>query len=196
KTWERGELTVKNSKPQDVGKSDINDMANDDFVESYDLHLNSIARSDSGKLYIAAEAGRVYSSEDSGISWKELTSPYVGSFFGVQPLEDDIILVYGLRGHMYRSDNSGKSWIKVATHTKEMLTNSLLLQNGTIFIVGLGGVLLVSKDNGKSFSIVELGTRNGHSAIIQNENGSLLTIGDNGITLLNSAIILDPEFKN
>ena len=49
-------------------------------------HLNRIVAGNGRALYIAAEAGHLYASDDGGASWRTLASPYEGSFFGVLPL--------------------------------------------------------------------------------------------------------------
>ena len=63
-----------------------------------DMHLNAVAPSADGKLYLAAEAGHLFRSDDNGATWLELPSPYEGSFFGVLPLEPPSLLAFGLRG--------------------------------------------------------------------------------------------------
>ena len=60
-----------------------------EIMEGSDYHLNHIARSGTGRLYIAAEAGTIYRSDDDGQTWISLPSPYHGSFFGTLPLEND-----------------------------------------------------------------------------------------------------------
>ena len=66
----------------------------------------------------------------------ELPSPYEGSFFGVLPLEDDVVLLFGLRGHLFRSEDAGESWIEIETGTVAMLTDGIRLPDGRIVITG------------------------------------------------------------
>jgi len=47
-----------------------------------DYHLNRIVGV-GNRLYIAAEGGQLYRSDDRGASWRVLPSPYEGSFFGL-----------------------------------------------------------------------------------------------------------------
>ena len=62
------------------------------------------------RLYIAAEAGVAYRSDDGGETWRELPSPYAGSWFGGLALDEDRVLLTGLRGHLYRSEDGGEHW--------------------------------------------------------------------------------------
>jgi photosystem II stability/assembly factor-like uncharacterized protein len=148
-----------------------------------DWHLHEIARSDNGKLYLAAEAGFVYRSDDGGATWTELPSPYEGSFFGVLPLDGDSVLLYGLRGHLFRSDDAGETWAELDTGTVAMLTNGIRLADGTIVIVGLGGTVLVSTDGGQSFSYSQQPGRRGISTIVETADGSLLLAGEFGLRI-------------
>ena len=46
--------------------------------EGDDFHLNQLAAAADGTLYIAAEAGHLYRSDDGGVTWLALPSPYAG----------------------------------------------------------------------------------------------------------------------
>jgi photosystem II stability/assembly factor-like uncharacterized protein len=180
KTWIRNELDVNNIDNPDEGITK-NDLDADEFTDTYDLHLNDIALSDTGQLFIAAEAGRVYRSDNFGESWNEMPSPYIGSLFGVLPLSENTVLVFGLRGHLFRSDDAGLTWQVIETGTTEMLTDGIRLSDGKVVIVGLGGTLLVSRDNGMNFYLSEQSSRNGYSAVVEEGTGKLLAVGEGGI---------------
>jgi photosystem II stability/assembly factor-like uncharacterized protein len=146
-----------------------------------DAHLNQIARAGSGKLYIAAEGGRIYRSDDGAETWQQLSSPYDGSFFGVLPLTGEALLVFGLRGHLFRSENAGETWRKIETGTTAMLNSGMRLADGRLVIVGLGGTLLVSRDEGLHFTMVQQPDRKGISAVIPAGDKHLVLIGEGGV---------------
>jgi len=146
----------------------------------FDYHLNHLARTDSGRLFIAAEAGTVYRSDDAGESWTTLPSPYEGSFFGSLPLEGDALLLFGLRGHLYRSDDAGESWTEVETSTTAMLTDGIRLADGTVVVAGLSGTLLVSRDGGVTFTLNQREDRLGVSSILETADGGLVLVGEGG----------------
>ena len=148
-----------------------------------DFHLHNIVAASSGRLYMAAEAGVVYASDDRGTTWQELPSPYEGSFFGVLPLDGDSLLLFGLRGHLFRSDDAGQSWDELETGTVAMLTDGVVLEDGTIVIVGLGGTVLVSTDAGRTFHLNQQSDRSGISSVIQSADGSLLMTGQFGVKI-------------
>jgi len=183
--WDVSELNVKVDKTIDgTDEDETKAEDDDDFLDSYDLHLNSISTADNGKLYIAAEAGKVYRSDDSGDSWMPLELSYIGSLFGVLPISGDIVLAFGLRGHLFRSENAGENWQEIKIPTQEMLTNGFTINGDEIYITGLGGTILKSTDVGKSFVLLEQGHRNGFTAIIQGIEGELITVGEKGVSLL------------
>jgi photosystem II stability/assembly factor-like uncharacterized protein len=184
-SWDISEMNVSVDQSKDDPDEEASKAEDDDdFLDSYNLHLNSVAIADNGKLYIAAEAGKVYRSDDSGGSWVPLAPDYIGSFFGVLPVTADTVLVFGLRGHMFRSEDAGNTWKEIETPTQEMLTNGIVVSGDEIYITGLGGTILRSNDGGKSFSLVEQGHRDGFNAIIQGPEGKLITVGEKGVDLL------------
>jgi len=184
-SWHISEMNVITEKSaDDSGEEEIKAEDDDDFLDSYDLHLNSIALADNGKLYIVAEAGKAYRSDDFGESWVPLAPDYIGSFFGILPVTGDTVLVFGLRGHLFRSEDAGVTWQEIETPTQEMLTNGIVMTDDEIYITGLGGTILKSSDKGQSFVLQEQGHRDGFTAIIQGPEGELITVGEKGVSLL------------
>jgi photosystem II stability/assembly factor-like uncharacterized protein len=150
-------------------------------ISEDDWHLNQIMASETGKLYLAAEAGMIYRSDDQGQTWASLPSPYEGSFFGTLPLGGDTLLLFGLRGHLYRSENAGKTWQKIMTNTKAMLNYGLRLPDGRILIAGLSGTILISSDEGQSFTLHPQPDRRGISAALTVSHDQLILVGEGGV---------------
>ena len=153
-----------------------------------DFHLNKIAAASATRLYIAAEGGHLYRTDDGGESWRELPSPYDGSFFGVKPLEGDVVLAYGLRGNLFRSEDAGATWRKVETGTHAMLNDAVSVgPNGAIVVVGLSGVVLVSRDGGRSFALMQQEDRKGLSAARAVGGAALVAVGEGGVRRIDIA---------
>jgi len=153
-------------------------ISDDDFQP----HLNQITEADNGTLYIAAEAGNAFRSDDTGETWTALESPYQGSFFGVLPLEDDVVLLFGLRGHLYRSEDGGKTWAAIETGTTAMLNQGLRLDEWKIVVVGLSGTVLVSKDDGRTFTLKPQESRAGIQSVVRAGDGEhLVFTGEFGV---------------
>ncbi len=150
------------------------------WISEDDWHLHKIARATDGTMYIAAEAGSVYRSDDGGENWTTLLTPYQGSFFGVLPLADGV-MVFGLRGNLFRSEDGGENWQEIETGTVAMLTDGIQLADGRIVIVGLGGTILVSDDDGRSFELHPQANRRGISAIVETPDDKVFIVGEFGV---------------
>jgi len=154
-------------------------------VDPYDLggdfHLNHIARAAGRRLYIAAEAGTIYRSDDGGDSWRTLPSPYHGSFFGSLPLEGDSLLLFGLRGNLFRSDDAGESWQTIDSGTVAILNDGRRLADGTVVIAGTAGTLLVSRDGGHSFDLAPQPDRQALATVLEAGGGDLILVGEFGV---------------
>jgi len=150
-------------------------------ISDGDAHLHHLARSATGRLYLAAERGVVFRSDDGGERWTELPSPYQGSLFGSLPLAGENLLLFGLRGHAFLSGDAGRTWRSVATGVDAMLTSACRLADGRIVVGGLAGVVLVSDDEGRSFSLQEQRDRLGISAAIPAPGGGIVLSGEFGV---------------
>ncbi|HSM49788.1 MAG TPA: YCF48-related protein [Thermoanaerobaculia bacterium] len=149
-------------------------------AEDSDFHLNQIAAS-GDSLYLAAEAGHLYRSDDEGGTWTPLPSPYDGSFFGVLPLGDGALLAHGLRGNLFRSEDKGASWSEIPTGSEATLTAGRELPEGRVVIAGLAGALLWSDDGGRTFRGHELPDRKATMALLPAGDGSLVLLGEGGV---------------
>lgn len=150
----------------------------------FEFHLNSIAQGPPGRLYIGAEAGRLFRSDDGGATWRELPSPYDGSFHGILPLDGDALLAFGLRGNLYRSDDGGATWSAVPTGTTALLNNGARIDANTVVVVGMAGVILVSRDGGRSFTLHQQDDRKALSAVVPSGDGALIVAGEGGVRRL------------
>jgi len=144
----------------------------------FEVHLNEIVPA-GPRLYMPAEAGQIFRSQDGGDTWQRLPSPYEGSFYGLLWLGDDTLLVFGLRGNLFRSEDAGASWNEIASGTEAMLTDGIVTPEGTIVIVGLAGSVIISRDGGRSFELDQQADRKGFARILPAEGGFVL-LGESG----------------
>lgn len=147
----------------------------------FEFHLNAIARGPGRRLYLGAEAGRLFRSDDDGASWRELPSPYDGSFYGILPLAGDALLAFGLRGNLFRSEDGGMNWTPVETGTVALLNSGAQLDADTVVVVGMAGVQLASHDAGRSFALHRRDDRRALSAVLPAKDGALIVAGEGGV---------------
>ncbi len=150
-------------------------------ISGNDYHLNQIAAAPSGRLYIAAEAGTVYRSEDGGDNWMELEAPYQGSFFGTLPLDDRRVYLYGLRGNLFYSDDAGLSWRSIASRTASLLTNAIRVDGDGALFTGMGGTILIAENAGRSISRFQRRDRLGIAGALDAGDGAFVIYGEFGV---------------
>ncbi len=155
------------ARPQDAGAA------------RSDYHLNRIV-GELNTLYIAAEAGHLYRSDDGGGSWQELPSPYEGSFFGVLPVGAEALLAYGLRGNLFRSDDGGQAWRALPSGTVATLDGAARLKGAGVVLVGLAGTVLLSRDAGQHFDAVPVRDHADLSQVLALDARTLLLVGEDG----------------
>lgn len=191
-TWEESALDAQEpgliSEEEAIEDAEDEEAAEDDaFWEEdapADYHLNVLVSDSAGRLFIAAEAGNIYRSEDGGESWVVLPSFYAGSFFGAAMTSDDHLYVMGLRGHLFRSRDGGESWDQIATGVETSLNGAAELEGGGIAVVGMSGTLLVSRDGGESFELVQQADRKALTDVMPTADGGLLLLGEAGVKKL------------
>jgi photosystem II stability/assembly factor-like uncharacterized protein len=146
-------------------------------------HLNAIARTGSGALFIVGERGSAFRSRDEGASWQRLQLPYDGSMFGVIGYEGDHIVTFGLRGHVYESSDLGAHWTALPTGTELSLMGGTALPGGGTAIVGANGIVLVRERAGEPLkSYVDDAAGIIATVMPLADKDTLLIAGENGIS--------------
>jgi photosystem II stability/assembly factor-like uncharacterized protein len=175
-------------EPQPLaGAAKVEPTADDmeaDVDLGFEFHLNALARGPGRRLYLGAEAGRLFRSEDDGASWRELPSPYDGSFHGILPLDGEALLAFGLRGNLFRSEDGGMNWTAIETGTSVLLDSGVRVDERTVVIAGMAGVMLVSRDAGKTFTLTQQDDRKAISAVSSSGDGALIVAGEGGVRRL------------
>jgi photosystem II stability/assembly factor-like uncharacterized protein len=150
----------------------------------FEFHLNAITRGPPGRMYLGAEAGRLFRSDDDGASWRELPSPYDGSFHGVLALDGDVVLAFGLRGNLFRSEDGGTNWSAIPTGTTALLAAAAHIDGDTVVVAGTAGVILVSRDGGRSFELSQQDDRKSIASVVPSGDGALVVAGEGGVRRL------------
>jgi len=153
----------------------------DDWLDNItDMHLNRVVLDAADRLYLVAEAGIVFRSDDQGHSWHRLSTPYDGSFFNGLPPDNDSLLIFGLRGNMFRTWDAGSSWRKVSLPVDSSLFGGARLRDGHIMVVGSAGVMLLS-DEGESYRLVQRPDRKALTSAMGTGDGAVIVIGEPGV---------------
>ncbi len=152
-----------------------------------DRHFNAVARLADGTLMIAGEAGTLLRSSDVGANWEVLPPVYAGSYFGIQPLAQGV-LVYGMRGTVLRSDDRGDNWQTLASEGAGSLFGSTMTTDGSILLVGQNGSVLGSRDGGASFKRLPVrGSRLWMAAVAAPVAGEAMIFGEGAFARIDAA---------
>lgn len=151
-----------------------------------DYHLNHLVQV-GDTLYISAEAGQVLRSADQGVTWHALSSPYAGSFYGALAIDDQQLLVFGLRGHLYAITPATASFSQVSQPSDALLTSGMRSAD-RLYIAGLEGTLLVSEDAGRSFHAHQIPNRRGISKLLALDQKRLLLVGEGGVQIIDAPV--------
>jgi photosystem II stability/assembly factor-like uncharacterized protein len=178
RTWSGAKFAP--AQPAAAAGAGAQDADQDDAEWAPDYHLNRIVGV-GNRLYIAAEGGQLYRSDDRGANWRALPSPYEGSFFGLVPIRGEGLLAFGLRGHLFKSADAGNTWTRLESHTTAMLTDGYAINDLRVVIGGLTGVLLVSGDAGETFRLTQQDDRKGVSAVLPGPAGAVVVAGEGGV---------------
>jgi photosystem II stability/assembly factor-like uncharacterized protein len=145
-----------------------------------DRNLYKLFATPDATLFITAERGLVYRSEDRGASWEALASGYAGSLWTGVALDNGAILAAGLRGSLYRSADKGHSWSRIDTHTTSSITSLVQLASHEVVGTALDGVVIRSQDGGQSFRVRQDGARSAYTAVVGLDSGRTLVFSAHG----------------
>ncbi len=127
---------------------------------------------EAGTLFIAAEMGLVYRSDDGGQSWQMIQTGQRGSLWTGLALRDGSLLVAGLNGQILRSSD-GSAWTALASGVEGSITDLAQGPDGSVIGVGLAGTIVESSD-GVSFKANSRRDRASLTAVLATAQGPLL----------------------
>lgn len=105
------------------------------------LHIYT-ARMRGQTLLLAGEQGLVIQSEDAGLSFHRVETPYKGSFFTAELPGDRAILLAGLRGTVLRSVDAGANWTTLSSPMPVSITGSVLTPDGRLLAANQAGFVM------------------------------------------------------
>lgn len=151
----------------------------DVFEGTGQMHVYGMVSVNDG-LAMAGERGALFVTNLDMTGFRQLPSPYDGTYFGITRTRGGQLVAYGLRGHAYWSDDGGDSWREAGLVTNQSLTAGTELKNANILLVENSGRGWVSRDGGRSFDPV-IGDRSfAVTDLLQLNNGDVLATGARG----------------
>lgn len=165
------------------------ESVHDRLDNPYWFHLNA-AKKIGPSLFIVAEAGGIYRSDDDGQTWQKLESPYDGGFFGVTGDGKGQIIVFGLRGNAFVSYDNGRQWHKLDTNSTSSLFASARLGDDSTLLLGNGGTVVQVNSRGEGQKTSSGAGQSPISSALWLDSGRLVTVGFGGINVFSPQVLL------
>lgn len=143
------------------------------------LHLYAI-RPVGRDLFIVGEQGLVQKLDERAGQFREMKTPYQGTFFGITGKSGSVI-VFGLRGNVFRSHDGGASWQKIETGIPVVLMGATVTEDGQIVIVSQAGHILMSTDGGLRFNLAKLESHFPATAVVALDRNTIVLAGFGGV---------------
>ena len=128
---------------------------------------------DANTGWIAGEFGRILKTTDGGKNWVEqqgtlmteesgIVDPMdIPTFFGIYPVNDQVVVVAGLDGKIARTENGGELWtfdeMELSFPIVDPLYRAILLPDGTGWAVGAAGEIVTRKPGDTVWKRADLG---------------------------------------
>lgn len=151
--------------------------------DDFDRHITSVFRGPD-RLIMLGESGTIAISTD-GSTWRQVVSPYEGSWFGGLSTRSGAVLIFGMRGNVFRSVDNGETWTKVALGSTQGVMGAVELDGGSIVLVGNAGLVAKSDDQGRTFRLLGNDRSRSYAQAVSHTSGQVIAVGDHGITPLN-----------
>jgi photosystem II stability/assembly factor-like uncharacterized protein len=145
------------------------------------LHMYSI-RPAGEEIFIAGEQGLFLIFDRKTERFRQVATPYEGSFFGVES-SSGAVIVFGMRGNVFRSTDKGANWKKIETEVPVGLTGATVAEDGRIILVSQGGHILLSSDSGISFKRIKTDEPYPATAVTFIDRDTIVIAGFNGFRL-------------
>ena len=149
-------------------------------------HLYAV-RKRGDTVLLAGEQGLLLLSRDGGQTFKRLESPYRGSWFTAELLDERQFVVAGLRGNAWRSVDGGATWSALPVPPGASITASTLARDGRLLLANQAGlVMVVDADRVQALHAKPLPSVAG----LASSEGKIVTVGVQG------AVVLPGQEKN
>lgn len=149
-------------------------------------HLYQV-RGDADELLVAGEQGALFRSDNGGADFREVRTPYAGTYFGVLQTRARTVVAFGLRGNAWRSADAGTSWTRVDAGQDVSIAAGRTLKDGSLVLGDESGRLLRSTDDGATLAPMPVPPVAGLTGLVQAADGALILSGPRGLTRIEPA---------
>jgi photosystem II stability/assembly factor-like uncharacterized protein len=135
-------------------------------------------------MYIAGEQGLFLVSRDGGQSFRQVQTPYFGTFFSVYAYPSGELVLAGLQGNAFWSEDHGQTFTASKVDIPVSFSKVVACAHDVLLFANQGGMLLESRDRGKTIHALDV-RLNPVSSLVQmpsedHENHVIMTAGYGG----------------
>lgn len=148
------------------------------------LHLNVLAPDAMGRVYLGAETGLLFRTENQGVSWAPLETPMSASIYGLAHTKNGdqpILLMVGLGGEAYISSDHAFTWKKIQTQTSTHLNAVIEWGERGLLIAGHSGLLFLLPKNAEKLEPLDIGEKSAVVGLVQTKDNAFVVVGQGGI---------------
>jgi hypothetical protein len=114
--------------------------------------LDAIASPSDGRFVVVGDQSSIWKSDDGGVSWKRITPPLMGDFYGIAFSSALVGWISGDDGVLLKTVDGGDHWTRVPGPVKEFFLQSSSFPDPLHgFISGEKGIVLATSDGGASW---------------------------------------------
>lgn len=144
------------------------------------MHLYGVAHQGQ-RWFLAGEQGYLARSDDDAQVFTALESPYEGSFFTLQMMGNDEVLVAGLKGKAFLSSDAGETFAAAPIIAPVSFSDSIRLADGQVLLVNQAGGIFRSSASSANLQPVGKPLGRPVASLIQAADGALVVAGFTGL---------------
>jgi photosystem II stability/assembly factor-like uncharacterized protein len=106
-------------------------------------------------IYLVGEQGLFLVSKDGGASFRQVATPYHGTYFDLFAYPSGELVLVGLQGNAYWSADQGETFQKSEVAVGVSFTNVTQYRDDILLFANQAGMLLESRDRGRSIKRID-----------------------------------------
>lgn len=109
-------------------------------------------------IFLASNLGRIYKSEDGGLTWETVEDAAITAtaYNAIAMLNPNVGYAVGLAGLVVKTTDGGKTWGQVGTAGTDPLYSVYPISRNRVWVGGTNGEMYESKDGGLTWTLRQL----------------------------------------
>ena len=148
----------------------------------FEWHIYQLSVDVSRSSWLMVGESGTLAESGNGLAWREIPSPYAGSFFGGIITRRGSRIAFGMRGRIYRQMRGSSTWQLIEVPTTMSWMAGREFAEGQIMLVGDQGTIAVSQSDGEQFTVQKF-WEGSLADLHESPDGQLWIAGKSGLKL-------------